>query len=65
MKSTPSKASSLNHTKTDMKKLLTSMAVLTVAATPAFAHYGPTGNIGQTNAVCDFARVAASRASTF
>ena len=30
-----------------MKKLATIMAVLTVIATPAFAQYDPSGNIGQ------------------
>ena len=30
-----------------MKKLLTVMAVLTVVATPAFAQYNPSSNIGQ------------------
>ena len=30
-----------------MKKFLTTMAVLTVVATPAFAQYNPRGNIGQ------------------
>ena len=30
-----------------MKKFLTTMAVLTVIATPAFAQYDPEGNVGQ------------------
>ena len=30
-----------------MKKLLTTMAVLTVVTTPAFSQYNPGGNIGQ------------------
>src|ERR1700722_16034176 len=37
----PRKRLGLNHRRSNMKKLLTTLAVLTAIATPAFAQYAP------------------------